>query len=117
MIPSEELSRLAALYDRFANHLDPLSAGWKRSRQEYLDALADLHERYGSGVSFEEFRREAQRACFLWLRAQDRPTSPPPKARCMRRWDIYQPEVDRVFSVAKILNTPFPAANTRPQPD
>lgn len=29
MIPAEELERLAALYDRFANHLDPLSLGWK----------------------------------------------------------------------------------------
>ena len=80
MIPSEELGRLAALYDRFANHLDPLSKGWKRSRQEYLDALAELHERYGAGISFEEFRREAQRACFLRLRAQDKPATPPPKA-------------------------------------
>jgi len=80
MIPSAELAGLATLYDRFANHLDPLSAGWKRCRQEYLEALSDLHARHGAGLPFEEFRREAQRACFLWLRAQDRPTTPPPKA-------------------------------------
>ncbi len=34
MIPAEDLGLLAALYDRFANHLDPLSLGWKRCRQE-----------------------------------------------------------------------------------
>jgi hypothetical protein len=80
MIPSEELARLATLYDRFANHLDPLSAGWKRCRQDYFDALTDLHARHGAGLPFDEFRREAQRACFLRLRAQDKPTTPPPKA-------------------------------------
>lgn len=80
MIPAEELARLAALYDRFANHLDPLSTGWKQCRQEYLDALAGFHAQHGAGLPFEEFRREAQRACFLWLRAQDKPATPPPKA-------------------------------------
>ena len=80
MIPLEELAQLAALYDRFANHLDPLSSDWKRHRQEYLDALADLHQRHGAGVGYEEFRREAQRACFLRLRAQDKPATPPPMA-------------------------------------
>lgn len=80
MIPSGELERLTALYDRFANHLDPLSAGWKRCRSEYLDALADFHRRFGAGIPFEEFRREAQRACFLRLRAKDKPTTPPPTA-------------------------------------
>ena len=80
MIPGEELERLAVLYDRFANHLDPLSGGWKRCRQEYLDALVELHTRFGSGVPFEDFRRETQRVCFLRLRAEDRPTTPPPTA-------------------------------------
>jgi hypothetical protein len=80
MIPAEELARLAALYDRFANHLDPLSDDWKRRRQEYLQALGDMHGLFGTRVPFEEFRREAQRACFHWLRAQDKPTTPPPKA-------------------------------------
>jgi hypothetical protein len=80
MIPAEELARLAGLYDRFANHLDPLSSDWKRHKQEYLDALGELHQRFGSGIAYEEFRREAQRACFRWLRAQDKPTTPPPKA-------------------------------------
>ncbi len=80
MIPAEELARLAGLYDQFANHLDPLSSDWKRRKQEYLDALGDLHQTLGSGIAYEEFRREAQRACFRWLRAQDKPTTPPPKA-------------------------------------
>ena len=80
MIPSEELARLAALFDRFANHLDPLSSEWKRCKQEYHDALGDLHQRFGAGIAYVEFRREAQRACFLRLRAQDKPTTPPPKA-------------------------------------
>lgn len=80
MISPEELARLAALYDRFANHLDPLSREWKRCRQEYLEALDDLHRRFGAGISYEEFRREAQRACFLRLRAQDKPATPPATA-------------------------------------
>lgn len=80
MIPSEEVVRLAALYDRFANHLDPLSSDWKRRKQEYHDALGDLHQRFGAGIGYDEFRREAQRACFLRLRAQDKPATPPPNA-------------------------------------
>jgi len=80
MIPPEELARLAELYDRFANHLDPLSSDWKRRKQEYLDDLGDLHQRFGMGIAYQEFRRQAQRACFRWLRAQDKPTTPPPKA-------------------------------------
>jgi len=35
MIPAEELARLAGCFDRFANHLDPLSDDWKRRKQEY----------------------------------------------------------------------------------
>jgi hypothetical protein len=80
MIPLEEVARLAALYDRFANHLDPLSDDWKRRKQEYLQRLSEMHERFGTGIAFEQFRREAQRACFSWLRAHDKPTTPPPKA-------------------------------------
>ena len=80
MIPPKELGRLAGLYDCFANHLDPLSSSWKRCRQEYLDALIELHERFAPKTPLAEFRREAQRACFLWLRAQDKPTTPPPAA-------------------------------------
>jgi hypothetical protein len=80
MIPTEELARLTEFYDRFANHLNPLSDDWKRRKEEYFQALSDMHDRFGSGIAFEEFRREAQRACFLWLRAQDKPTTPPPKA-------------------------------------
>jgi hypothetical protein len=80
MIPAEELARLAAFYDRFANHLDPLSDDWKRRKQEYFQCLSDTHARFGARIAFQEFRREAQRACFRWLRAQDKPTTPPPKA-------------------------------------
>jgi hypothetical protein len=80
MIPAEELARLAAFYDRFANHLDPLSDDWKHRKREYFQALSDIHGRFGAGTAFEEFRREAQRACFRRLRAQDKPTTPPPRA-------------------------------------
>ena len=80
MIPQEELARLTIFYDRFANHLDPLSSDWKQRKREYLEALQDLHQRFGAGIAYEDFRREAQRACFRWLRAEDRPTTPPPKA-------------------------------------
>ena len=80
MIHAEELARLAAFYDRFANHRDPVSDDWKRRKQEFLQCLTDLHHRSGTGLAFEEFRREAQRACFRWLRAHDKPTPPPPKA-------------------------------------
>jgi hypothetical protein len=80
MIPLEELARLAAFYDRFANHLDPLSDDWKHRKQKYLRCLSDLHGRFGTGIPFEEFRREAQRACFRWLRAHDKTATPPPKA-------------------------------------
>jgi hypothetical protein len=80
MIPAEALAQLAGLFDRFANHLDPLSDDWKQRKKEYLDALADFHQRYGSDILFEDFRREAQRACFRRLRSQDRHTTPPPQA-------------------------------------
>lgn len=80
MIPLGDLARLAAFYDRFANHLDPLSDDWKRRKQEYFQCLGDMHERFGAGLPFEEFRREAQHACFRWLRAHDKTSTPPPKA-------------------------------------
>jgi hypothetical protein len=80
MIPVEELVRLATLYDRFANHLDPLSADWKERRKNYLEALADLHQRFGVGIDYQTFRQEAQRTCFRWLRAQDKTSTPPPQA-------------------------------------
>jgi hypothetical protein len=80
MIPAEELARLAVFYDRFANHLDPLSGDWKERKREYFEALGELHQRFGSDVVFVDFRREAQRACFRWLRAQDKPSTPPPNA-------------------------------------
>ncbi len=51
MIPPAELARLAALYDRFANHLDPLSSEWKRCKQEYHYALGDLHQRFCAGIT------------------------------------------------------------------
>jgi len=57
-----------------------LSSDWKQRKREYLEALQDLHQRFGAGIAYEDFRREAQRACFRWLRAEDRPTTPPPKA-------------------------------------
>jgi hypothetical protein len=80
MIPAEELARLAAFYDRFANHLEPLSEDRRRRKQEYFNCLSDLHARFGAGIAFAEFRSEAQRACFRWLRAQDKPSTPPPQA-------------------------------------
>jgi hypothetical protein len=80
MIPVAALAELAALYDRFANHLDPLSDDWKRRKSEYFAALIEFHQRFGSEIPFDDFRREAQRACFQWLRSQDRPSTPPPKA-------------------------------------
>lgn len=80
MIPTEALAQLAGLFDRFANHLDPLSDDWKQRKKEYLETLSEFHQRFGADVPFEDFRREAQRACFRWLRSQDRPTTPPPKA-------------------------------------
>jgi hypothetical protein len=57
-----------------------LGDDWKRRKQEFFQCLRDLHERFGIGIDFEEFRRGAQRACFRWLRAQDKPTTPPQKA-------------------------------------
>jgi hypothetical protein len=36
MIPQEELAQFALLYDRFANHLDPLSDDWKRRNKHTL---------------------------------------------------------------------------------
>jgi hypothetical protein len=80
MIPVEALAELAALYDRFANHLDPLSDDWKHRKSEYFAALTDFHRRFASDVPFDNFRREAQRACFQWLRSNDRPSTPPASA-------------------------------------
>jgi hypothetical protein len=80
MIPVEAIADLARLYDRFGNHLDPLSEDWKKSKKEYFEALMDFHRRYGSEIPFDDFRREAQRTCFRWLRSHDKPSSPPPNA-------------------------------------
>ena len=65
MIPEQELAKLAALYDSFANHLDPLSDDWKSRKTEYLDALTNLHKQFGPTLNFEDFRREVDAPIFI----------------------------------------------------
>jgi hypothetical protein len=80
MIPDEDLVRLTLIYDRFANHLDPLSDDWKRCKLEYFETLREFHGRFAGKIPFDEFRREIQRVCFQRLRGQDKPSAPPSKA-------------------------------------
>jgi hypothetical protein len=68
MIPVEQIARLAELYDRFNNALDPFSEECRRAKDELEASISNLHSAHASDVSFSEFRCELIRHCREYLR-------------------------------------------------
>ena len=64
----EEIESLSDLYDRFAHALDPFSEERDRAEIEFYRRLEILHAEISPATPFAEFRREAVRACKLFLR-------------------------------------------------
>jgi len=68
MIPVEQIARLAALYDRYNNALDPLSADCRQAKQQFDELTDTLHATHASDVNFLEFRCELVHQCRDYLR-------------------------------------------------
>ncbi len=68
MIPAGQIARLAELYDRYNNALDPVSRDCKEAKLEF-DELADsLFATHASDVKFIDFRYELVSRCREYLR-------------------------------------------------
>ena len=68
MIPVEQIARLAELYDRYNNALDPLSVSCRAAKREFEELTVNLHTVRALDVSFPEFRCELIRHCREYLR-------------------------------------------------
>lgn len=68
MIPVGQIARLAELYDRYNNALDPLSEDCKEAKRRF-DELADsLHTTRAADVDFLDFRYQLVSQCREYLR-------------------------------------------------
>jgi len=68
MIPVEQIARLAELYDRFNNALDPFSEECRKAKSELEASISNLHSTHASDVRYSEFRFELIRYCIEYLR-------------------------------------------------
>ena len=68
MILVEQIARLAELYDRFNNALDPFSEECRRAKAELETSISHLRSAHASDVSYSEFRYELIRNCRDYLR-------------------------------------------------
>ena len=68
MIPVEQIARLAELFDRYNNSLDPFSKDCLAARVEFNDLAGALHLAHAADVDFLEFRYELVRRCREYLR-------------------------------------------------
>jgi hypothetical protein len=74
MIPVEQLARLAELYDRYNNALDPLSDDCRRAKRQFDELTEALHAARAPEVNFHDFRYELLKHCREYLR-KNRPAS------------------------------------------
>jgi len=68
MIPGEQIARLAELYDRYNNALDPLSEDCLEARRIFAELATNLHTTHAADVSFLAFRYELVSRCRDYLR-------------------------------------------------
>ncbi|SPE50913.1 hypothetical protein SBV1_1240016 [Verrucomicrobia bacterium] len=68
MIPVELVARLAELYDRYNNALDPLSENARNAKRDFDALMNSLHSARAAEVDFLEFRYELIRLCRDYLR-------------------------------------------------
>ena len=68
MIEVGDIGKLAELYDRYANALDPTTPESKQAKRQFCARLEALHQQAGEGAQFEAFRLEMVRHCKDYLR-------------------------------------------------
>lgn len=68
MISVEQIARLAELYDRYNNALDPLSEDCLRAKQQMDELIESLHTTHAPDVNFCDFRYELIGHCREYLR-------------------------------------------------
>jgi hypothetical protein len=68
MISVEHIARLAELFDRYNNALDPFSSDSRLAKQEFDDLADKLHAAHAPELNFLEFRYELVRQCREYLR-------------------------------------------------
>ena len=68
MIPVEQIARLAELYDRYNNALDPFSIKCEEPKRSFQELAESLHVAHASEVNFPEFRYELVHRCREYLR-------------------------------------------------
>ena len=67
MIPVEQIARLAELYDRYNNALDPFSTDANEAKREFHELASTLHVSHAPDVNFVAFRFELVRHCREYL--------------------------------------------------
>ena len=76
-IPSEHIARLAVLYDRFANALDPFAPERDQAEAVFEQEVANLYDELaGPKPDVRTFKRAIILRCRQYLRASDKPLSP-----------------------------------------
>ena len=68
MIPVEQIARLAELYDRFNNALDPASEDCRTAKRELDELVERLHATHAPDVSYLDFRYQLVSHCREYLR-------------------------------------------------
>ena len=68
MIPVEHLARLAELYDRYNNALDPFSQDCRQAKEEFDSLVPGLHATHAPEIKFPDFRYELVSRCREYLR-------------------------------------------------
>ncbi len=68
MVSVEQIARLAELYDRYNNALDPLSNDCSQAKRQFDELAASLQSTHASDVNPLNFRFELVRMCRDYLR-------------------------------------------------
>lgn len=68
MISGEQTARLAELYDRYNNALDPFSAPSRQAKRDFDELVGLLHSAHVADVDFLDFRYELVRRCREYFR-------------------------------------------------
>ena len=68
MIDVGDIGKLAEVYDRYVNALDPTTRENKQAKRQFYARLDALYQRCGEGTDFDAFRLELVRHCKEYLR-------------------------------------------------
>ena len=68
MISVEHIARLAELYDRYNNALDPLSENARDAKRRFHELAGNLHSTHAPDVDFVAFRFDLVQKCREYLR-------------------------------------------------